>query len=447
MKDGVFLAPSNLLKLKMALHIPIPTVPETHVIPPIAFSTSDNGQIAIMDKKLAHGLLEIMLIEVSEREKRTINQLSEEEATLYTELVELFLCFINEEDIKKEFNLHNTVSRIVFNYDPWTEDRDGLQPVKRFHTHLYIVDDHVINQLNKNTVVYEDLQSRYERRKLVDPFSFIGTSILFDIHQNLLNKKDLNIKIMNVDPVEAIEQGLPLGLNIKLRKNRNGTVNKKLKEYILKINELIENSFIDIYKAVTGSIPPAQKYKRHDLLDTEIAMENLSQISWLSERSMKGLYEVVTTLNSESYKLFQRKKHLDLLLFHNLLNGLAYTFSINMNIGEPHSEIDILDINISVRLFGDSGGAGMFGLKEKSIVLFNRGEGIYNKEQLARRHQFQRRFQKYVIEKLKLQYTYNTIEAVKANRLLNKYYNNKIKESQGITEKILLEIIDYHRNK
>ncbi|MFB5763592.1 hypothetical protein [Paenibacillus medicaginis] len=447
MAEDIFLSPKNLSKMRVAVDITVPTVPEAHVVTPLIFLTKNGGELAVMDKKLAHSLLEVMVIETSKREKRTINQLSAEENVLYVELLSLFITFINKKEIIEKYNLDGTAARIVFNYDPWTQDRDGLQPVKRFHTHLYIVNNQHIDQIETNSTTYGEIEDRYLRRRLVDPFSFLGASLLFDIHQNLLETTDVVAQVKEPNPEQMIENGLPIGLNVKII-NESAALNREgLRKYIVKLNALIERSYNELYRAITGEASPAEKFKRHDILNKKDALENLSEISWLSERSLQGLEEAIVKLRSPSDRLFKRKHHLDMLIFHNILNGLAYTFSISLLIPSDCSRSDALDINISVRLFGDSGGAGMFGYGNKSAVMLQRGKGIYNSLELAERHSFQADLQKYLMEELSSKYAYRKMEAAQANSLLNQYYANKAKINSEISQEIILKIINHHRNK
>ena len=125
-QTNIFLSPENLREMRVAVGITVPTVPEAHIVNPLVFMTKNGGELAIMDKKLAHSLLEVMVIENSKKEKRTINQLSGEENLLYFDLLSSFIDFIHEEEVIEKYDLNDTTARIVFNHDPWTLDRDGL---------------------------------------------------------------------------------------------------------------------------------------------------------------------------------------------------------------------------------------------------------------------------------------------------------------------------------
>jgi len=445
--NDIFLSPENLREMRVAVGITVPTVPEAHIVNPLVFMTKNGGELAIMDKKLAHSLLEVMVIENSKKEKRTINQLSGEENLLYFDLLSSFIDFIHEEEVIEKYDLNDTTARIVFNHDPWTLDRDGLQPVKRFHTHFYIVNNQVEDQIQKNSTVYGELKDKYERRRIVDPFSFLGASILFDIHSNLLKTTDLCIQVTEPDPEQTIEKGLPLGLNVKLSTIGATTDKASLRKYIVNLNALIDHSYNELYLAITGETSPAKLLKRHGVLNKKTVLENLSRISWLSAKSFQGLEEAIMKLRPASDKLFMRKHHLDMLISHNILNGLAYTFSISKLISSDRSKSDILDINISIRLFGDTGGAGMFGYSGKSAIVLKRGDGVYSRIELAKRHNFQKDFQTYLIKQLNSNYAYKSMKSAQANRLLNPYYNNKVKASSEISQELILKIINHHRNK
>lgn len=426
--DNIFLAPKNLSELPVISSLPVPTSKLIHVVKPIVFNIGEHEQLALMDKKNTHSLYDMMLIQVGEYSKASIQELTEKELEFTFEVASLFFKFVNEKQIYNFYGFNNGIPRVSYSFDPWTTDREGLQPIKRFHLHMYVMSPEDCDYIRNKKHRYVNIVNAYERRRLVDPVTFISNQILFDIHQHLV-KLPAEFHMEFLKPEEYITTGIPLGLNIKIRE-----INKtKLSRYLLNLHKTMIYVSECLYKAFTGGKSIAPSGTRYTLLNYNQILNNLKQIEWLSKTSLCGLSEIANTLRSVPDRLLKNINRYSKWSTHHIVsNGLAYAFSLQQDNTIGNKKNNLLNLNISPRMFSDLGGAGLFGCNGASAIMLNRGIGKYTKFQMSQRWKYQREFQLYIQNNL----NENFITSTMHNEEIKKIFKNWSKSKKDKTYKI-----------
>lgn len=395
--NNIVNCPPNIDKYEVVPSLIVPAVSSLHVIKPVTYSSQDL-EITLMDKKNTHSLLDIMAIQTGRTNKPTLNELSDNELSFILQLYSIFLRFVNDNTVINKYQLNGSLPRISFSCDPHTEDREGLQPVKRFHTHMYLMTNDTIKEAESNKIKYQDIKSEYLRRRLVDPISFLGNNLIFDIHENFITVPT-EIKINKPDHISTINNNLQLGFNAKINNNNDFIGSPVFQKYLKDLHSSLQNVYTDIAYAFTGVRESAVCGKRHALLDKTEILKRLNQLNYLSRSSRQGLEQLVSTLKRPPIFLMKRIFTHDRRVIHHIpTNGLCYAFSIAQEsvVYEGEDSKDNLVMNILPKMFSDIGGAGLVGLEGTGCVLLNRGHGSYNEEQMLERWKYQEEFLSYV---------------------------------------------------
>lgn len=414
----IFMEPPNMGDLLVVEDLPVPGVTSVHQVLPLKVNIDENDSIAIMDKKKAHGLFEIMLIQTGKIIKAGIDDLSNDEYQLFTQLMRVFGKFILDETLKDELNLKGYLPRISFNYDPLTRDRDGLQDIKRFHAHMFLVSPEQQDYIEENKRKISQIEGSYQKRRLADPWSFITEQLLHELHLARRVSLPKGISLVYMSPEEKILKGHPLGLNLQIINGWNYIGEEAFSKYLLNLQAAIKIATDEIYIAFTGDRVKDVLFERNSLLDPETIRYNLTQITWLSESSRQVLIQISEILKPFPEKLMKSTHfHPQLINHHVIANGPAFTVSISseLNVGEQEESNSIF-MNISVRLFSDIGGAGLFGCQNVSGIFLDRMKGEFTEAQMTLRHLFQRKFLQVVKESTC--YPTETLTAEEVNTLL-----------------------------
>jgi hypothetical protein len=405
------LAPENLLTLPVVPSLPVAALPSSSNLiidfkqlpsslerAPASFlklhmQTEDNGAFAIMDKLKTHALYDLTLMQSAHEARRTLDELTEGEFDLLLRVSYLFGRFIEQSEHIRRFRLAGSKPRIVFNHDPQTWDRPGLQAIERFHTHMYVLVSSTLEKIRLLRQPFSSLQSAYTRRRLVDPLAFLGPQILYDL---LLHSQQTPpwAKIIIPDPTETVCSGLPLGLNIILEEGWNVLTRSWFGAYLLHMHQLMVGASNEIFQAFTGEDAIAAPGTRHTLLPMDRIHERIQRIPWLSTTSRLGLHQMAAQLRTASSQLLaQPERHPIWSVHHIILNGLAYTLSIMPSKPiVPGLTNNPLLMTVSVRLFSDIGGASLFGCEGVSALNIERGYGTFSSSDVEQRQAFQRSF-------------------------------------------------------
>ncbi len=421
-KDKIPLAPQAIDRLLVVTGVPVPRPPnplnevdlsafpeiiQTSCPPnpahrptrPLVFTDNENNALALMDKTNPHALYEIMIMQTGAKEKPAINDISDEKLGLLLALVQQFALFVNSEQTIQHFGLGGNLLRASFNYDPWTQDRPGLQPIARLHLHLYLIAQHTLQFIQEHRQPYRAIPCPYVRRRLVDPLSFLGPHLVYDLHQDRITLPDDAI-IVQPDDELTVQQGLPLGLHVLFPKGWRSLTDPSFRIYLRRLHQSLSQAADELFRAFTGKSAVAPIGTRHDLLDFHTITKHLDKIVWISAASRLGLQEMASWLRPAPESLLQTSaRHERWAIHHVILNGLAYTLSLTadapIQLGVNSAPVWL---NISVRLFTDVGGAGVFGCSGASSLMLDRGKDICTDQEMVQRWKFQEAFQRSVAD-------------------------------------------------
>jgi hypothetical protein len=376
------------------IQISRPTIANHRYTLPLIFTDEENNELALMDKPSPHGLFEIMILQAGAKEKPAIDDLSDEKLDLFLGLAQQFDRFVNSKESINHFGIEGSLPRASFNYDPWTLDRPGIQPITRLHLHLYLIAQNTLQFIREHRQAYGAIPSVYTRRRLVDPLSFLGTSLVYDLHQHRIRLPNDSV-LLQPDDSLTVKEGLPLGLNIYFPKGWYSLTEPSFRVYLRQLHKSLLEAADEVFIAFTGKPAVAPIGTRHELLNRHAIIEHLDRVRWLSEKSRLGLKEMASWLRPASTRLLQASVQRERWAIHHIiLNGLAYTVSFMtdkpIQLGANPSAAWL---NISVRLFTDVGGAGVFGCAGASSLFLDRGKDTFTDQQMILRWTFQEAFQ------------------------------------------------------
>jgi hypothetical protein len=327
-----------------------------------------NKNLLLTDKISPHGLLEVMIISSDENIKSGIFDM-EKQDTL--ECLRIFLKFI---DFAKKKQLYPHIS---FSYDPYTNDRQSGQSVKRFHSHLVARTNQEIEEINTNKVKLGNLDL-FKRRRIIDETSIVGSYILYDILSQNKNYKLFEVK----KPFE--EFGLP-NLILKLKNGWGSLIDLT---FISEIEDL-HNSIINTYNLLLGLITEGENkfwervklkkdlsnliYLKNSL---NISEETFEMVLFMLERFKTSLLDKANNLNN---------KDLNRILEYTYpLSGPCYSISF-------FEKNDSVYVNVRPFIFSSIGGAGIIPI-DGIITQIQRGSQVMSNEQIEQRRSFQREF-------------------------------------------------------
>jgi len=409
--DLLPLAPHNLDRLKVSPCVPVPALPQgerpafdfrgfprslsgaTLRFPKLFLQATDSGAWVIMDKLNTHSLYDLTLMQAGQCARTTLLDLTPDEFSLFQEVTRLFGTFVSQADTIRGFELEGGIPRVVFNHDPATWDRPGLQAVDRFHTHMYILTQSTRDTIMMNEQSYAGLESRLVRRRLVDPVSFIAPRLLFDLFVSSKCVPDM-VRLVYPDPVAAVRDGLPIGLNLFIDAGWPVVGDKWFGDFLRTMHLQMLKASDEIAHSFTGRSAIAPSGTRFSLLPRQEIRDRIQRIGWLSEESRVGLQELAACLRNAPERLLRNsRRHQSLSVHTVVLNGLAYTLSLTSSrpLARQCSEY-MLQLTITVRMFTDIGGASLFGLDGVSVINLERGVGEFSQGEVAQRHAFQEGF-------------------------------------------------------
>ncbi|MDK8182742.1 hypothetical protein [Paenibacillus sp. UMB4589-SE434] len=442
MKD---LLPANVEELTVST-ISMPTAPTIHQIPPLVLKLDDINSITLMDKKSAHSLLEMMIIQTGQLPRASITDISDKEYRAWIDMVCNFFDFVGQDSIIKKYSLRGSLPRIAFNIDPWTDDRDGLQPVKRFHTHLYVLEQEVIKTMIETKTSYKEIDSNFQKRRLLDPFSFLGALVLKDMIQSFIDLPP-DVRVVDPDPEETVRKGYPVGLNLIVKNGVETLRQKEGIELLYNLNKQIKQRSKEILEKFVGTGEPSPTGTRHKLLPLEVRLDNISRISWLSEHTRMMMADALHGLKDASEQLLRaRKRHQELSSYMTTSNGIAYTLSMFPENRINYKSVTALWINICPRLFSDVGGAGLFGCCLVNSVMIQRGEGIFNEKQMQKRWNFQADLRNHMQQQITNYGVLSSLSIQEVDILLAGYSSNKMRDS-SIPPNLMEKLVNYYRHK
>jgi hypothetical protein len=386
----------DLDALPAVVEISTPLGEANGVVRPLTLFTHDDSAIALMDKPHPHALLEMMTMQAGRQVKSGIDELSEEELSLSLSIINQFARFVHQPSVARHFDLRGGLVRASFNYDPFTLDRPGLQPDKRFHAHMYLLDRKALGVIGRRALPYGALKDPFDKRRMVDPFSFLGAQLAYDLHRRR-RLCPSTIAPMIPDSVETVRQGLPLGLNLELLHGWDTLTDRAFPRYLRRLHQAMAEATDELFLAFTNRRSVAPIGTRYPCLPPSLIRERLAKLRWLSADSYRGLCDLVNWLRPLPSTLLERlSRHPRYQVQHVTLNGLAYTISIAENAPMELAGGGALFLNIAVRMFANVGGAGLFGCRGVSAVMLDRGRGTLNAKEMLTRRSFQQEFQEAV---------------------------------------------------
>lgn len=356
-------------------------------------------KLAFINKLNPHSLYDMMILAADELPKSSISDLARSTAKTLLEIAYNFLQFIANEDNIRKYKLDNGRFHFCYNYDRDTIDRESGMAEKRFHLHLnyWTQDEHIPEKIIK----VADINKLSWRRRLLDPISFLGPQIAYDV----LGGEVAGIKLLEPDNKRDANLGLPVGLKIKFD---NWSVLNE--EFLINILRELHSKIFDTYDllsiAFTGEKNTAKKWERNRLLDSEQIISNIQNIDWLSNESREGLIILAKSLkNIKPNTMNYLKKHKDYRVRHLSMGGLNYSLGLFCP-GTNSSRGALVDqgpvyLVFQTKMFADLGGAGISYMGNIPIVRINRGIGVFSEDEVLMRNDFHAQFISFCTNKLK----------------------------------------------
>lgn len=137
-----------------------------------------NGdQLALVDKASPHARFDLMLSEVSARDKATPDAVQATTGRLLWQTGLDFVRFVSEASTMRAFGLAGGRVHLALNCDPNTHDRESVQASKQFHLHLLYWHADELAALARPGRLDQIADARLRRQGL-DPLAFLGPRLI-----------------------------------------------------------------------------------------------------------------------------------------------------------------------------------------------------------------------------------------------------------------------------
>ncbi|NBC48628.1 MAG: hypothetical protein GVY22_11675, partial [Gammaproteobacteria bacterium] len=407
----------------------------------------ETAQLALIDKASPHALFDLMLTEVSP--PAAGSPVSADPGTVAAETARLlwqtaanFHRFVSTPAIRQAFGLTNGTLHLALNCDPFTQDRESVQALKRFHLHLIYWRASELAPLRKPHR-FGDQTDRYLARQCIDPLSFIGMRLLgeglhamdamldsawpspanrtrvddgLDAADGKLGDDAFGIAAralggdwLHPDANATCSGQLPLGALLRLP-SWEQLAHPAFEQLIHRLHGRIGHIAQALQSAMTGSELPPARWHRHRLLPLPQIAANLEALE-LSAASKADLLQLASTLRNLSERSMQRLERATPSQRQHCmtLNQPCYSLTLapfpltpfplaparsDGGRSEMAGETPPL-LSIQPKLFSGIGGAGLLSLPGVPSVRVVRGQGRFSAQDWQRRARFQRAFARY----------------------------------------------------
>ncbi len=352
---------------------------------------SDN--FVFVNKLIPHSQYDLMIMANDSPAKVSILDLSKKSCSMLMGSAYQFLVFLGLSEIMQLYSLNNDRFQLCYNYNRDTIDRESGMVIKKYHLHLNFWTDSELGRLDVNEL--GDIKNISTRRRFLDPITALAEQICYD----RLGKKINGISILPPDSERDLLLGLPAGLKLKFE-NWQMLNNPALVEILRNIH----NSLFDIYALIQtsflGNCEINDAWKRSPLLPLGQIILNINSISWLSDKSKKGLTLLagcLKNLNPQTMQYFKNNKWARIR--HLSMGGLNYSLGMYSQ-AQNKPERPIINSSpvylvAQVKLFSDMGGAGVCYMDKIPMVKLSRQADVFSHREAQLRAEFQKEFIKY----------------------------------------------------
>lgn len=356
---------------------------------------ADTGdRLALVDKAIPHAQFDLMLSEVSERDKPSPCDVAPVTGRALWRTGLEFVRFVSQPDVMARFGLADGVLHLALNCDPHTRDRESVQAAKQFHLHLLYWTAAELAPLARGVerVVEHDVRTR---RQLLDPLTFAGarlvTALLSDLEVGIAGAR-----LLPGDDDAVATGRRPPGALILLP-GWEVLAERAFEDFVRRLHQRLEDAAARLRAAFTGvaSVPP--KWCRHPLRAAAKVRSALAGLGF--PESVLGELELLAGLLRDlpPAVLARLREGTPAARKHLLtLNAPAYAinlFAPSRNQPDaPAATTEAVYLSVQPRLFSGTGGAGLLALDGVPSVRVRRGVGAFDGARWQRRTELQRAF-------------------------------------------------------
>lgn len=338
------------------------------------FEVDGRDRIAFIDKAFPHSRYDLMMLASDDDIRCAVTELGPVAGELVFEIAHRFLTYLGDPETIDRYGLSGGRFHLCYNYDRDTQDRENSMFYdKRFHLHLNYWPG---SDLRAPAVVrWGDIDSGRLRRRLLDPITFLATSVMRDATGGVVAGRP----VMPVDDRRDLAMGLPPGLKIRFD-GWDVLRGRRITSALETLHEVADTAYRRLHRAFTGEEHAPAAWRRPRLLSAARIRANLDDVDWLSPDSREGLARLAGALRDVDEADMQRFRSDEALRVHRMaLGGLDYAigmFSRACNRADaPLVAGDEVYLTMQCRLFGDIGGAGLPPLGDAAIVKLDRSAG------------------------------------------------------------------------
>lgn len=355
--------------------------------------------LAFINKLNPHGLFDMMILASDHYTKSSISDLSETTGQVLLNITKGFLEFIGDKENIARFNLHDGRFHFCYNYDRDTVDRESGMAEKRFHLHLNYWTGGQLEGLPIKE--FGKLTSLNWRRRLIDPGTYLGAQIAYDI----LGGTVAGVPLLPPDHDRDLRLGLPAGLKIQFD-DWSILSDSILVKVFRELHNQLFNTYSLLSIAFCGTDSPPKAWQRNNLLPKNEVLKNIDSIAGLSETSKQGLSLLANTFRDLSPQVMEfLKRRKGARVRHLIMGGLNYSlglYSPSINtIKSPLKNSGPVYLVVQTKLFADMGGAGISYMGDIPVVRILRGDGTFKPEHILVRREFQNSFVEFISQQLR----------------------------------------------
>lgn len=367
----------------------------------VAEWTGDVGEAwAIINKTVPHQLYDAMIISSSDREvKPSVADLSPRERREMLRLIHGFVHYISGPNTIDSYGLDRSFFLASVNFNPDNADREGLQPVPRIHFHLNPMPWDQLKDLPDRAVLLGSIKSARMRRRLVDPLSPLGVTMINHLLQDL--EGDL-IELCRWTPEALIDSGRPIGFHARLRKGWDTLLDPGLGDLMAEIHRRLDCVYRRLRRAFLGTDEDFLVWERHSLLPRRQIKDQIWDMNEfpVAVRNklclLADLLRDIPTATVNKLKPYPERQEL------MAIEGLAYAmgfYADELNERQlPLNNSNSVYLLLQAKLFASSGGAGVIGVQGVNAVLLCRDSGgtFYGEEEWNNRTLFLQAYARHV---------------------------------------------------
>jgi hypothetical protein len=374
-----------------------------------------DGRITLIDKASPHALFDLMVADVSptppgQAEQAAPSGVIAPAGRLIWQTAASFQRFVEDGEVRRRFGLARGAMNLALNCDPYTQDRESVQALKRFHIHLIYWRESELSQLGRASTLAAETDP-YTLRQCLDPVSFIAPPLLRTCLPNT-ELEPFKARWLSPDDGAVCHGRRPLGALLQLD-NWDQLQQPAFEQLVRIIDTRIGQLSRNLLRCLTGAEHPPGKWRRHRLRPLA-EIQTMLAASDLDPGNQDALLRLASVLRDLPKPVLERlRRGSRRQRTHSMtLNQPSYSLSLGSQAaadGHP----DALEhrhpvLKIQLKLFSGIGGAGLISLPGLPSVRVIRGHGRFSSADWRRRSELQRAFAAYNSEALRQANTLGT---------------------------------------